>query len=54
MTPYWPENTLRFNLRVSYFQNFPGGACPQTPLEGLCFTLRDSVHSELLHGHAIL
>ena len=26
------ENGLRFHLRASIFQNFPGGACPQTPL----------------------
>ena len=28
----------RFNLIALIFQNFPVGACPQTPLEGVCFT----------------
>ena len=31
------KNALRCNLRASIFQNFPGGACPQTPLEGACY-----------------
>ena len=39
------ETALRFNLRVSYFSKFPGGACPQTPLEGLCFALRSVLHT---------
>ena len=32
------KNALRCNLRASIFQNFPGGACPQTSLEGACYT----------------
>ena len=36
---YWPKNTLRFNLRALYFQKFPGVACPQTALEGLCYSV---------------
>ena len=31
------KNALRCNFRASIFQNFPGGACPQTPLEGACY-----------------
>ena len=31
------ENGLRFHLRASIFQNFPGGACPQTPLALTCY-----------------
>ena len=31
------ENGLRFHLRVSIFQNFSGGACPQTPLALACY-----------------
>jgi len=27
----------RFNLIGLIFQNFPVGACPQAPLEGVCF-----------------
>ena len=29
---FWCENALRFSLSRPIFQNFPGGACPQTPL----------------------
>ena len=29
---YWPKIGLRSNLIALKFQNFPGGACPQTPL----------------------
>ena len=28
---YWPKSGLRSNLIAPKFQNFPGGACPQTP-----------------------
>ena len=29
---FWPKHGLRSDLRVPNFKNFPGGACPQTPL----------------------
>ena len=28
----WPKHSLRSDLRVPNLKNFPGGACPQTPL----------------------
>ena len=31
--PLSPQNCTRSDLRMSEIQNFPGGACPQTPLE---------------------
>ena len=34
------ENGLRFHLRASIFQNFPGGAYPQTPLALACYACR--------------
>ena len=34
---YNSENGLRLHLRASIFQNFPGGACPQTPLALACY-----------------
>ena len=33
---FWPKNGLRSNLIDSKFQKFSGGACPQTPLAGVC------------------
>ena len=32
LVAFWPKHDLRSNLRVPNFKNFPGGACPQTPL----------------------
>ena len=29
---FWPKHGLRSDLRVPNLTNFPGGACPQTPL----------------------
>ena len=29
---FWPKHGLRSDLRVTNLKNFPGGACPQTPL----------------------
>jgi len=30
----WFIKCLKINFLKGFFQNFPGGACPQTPLEG--------------------
>ena len=33
LVAFWPKRGLRSDLRVSnQFKNFPGVACPQTPL----------------------
>ena len=32
LVAFWPKHDFRSNLRVPNFKNFPGGACPQTPL----------------------
>ena len=32
LVAFWPKHGLRSDLRVPNFKNFPGGACPQTPL----------------------
>ena len=29
---FWPKHGLRSDLRVPNLKNFPGEACPQTPL----------------------
>ena len=44
-TYFWPTfngalsglNVTKSSILVSIFQNFPGGACPQTPLALACF-----------------
>ena len=35
-----PQDYARNDLRRSEIQNFPGGACPQTPLEGVLRALQ--------------
>ena len=35
----------RFNLREPIFQTFPGGACPQTPLNLACFACKCALHT---------
>ena len=35
-----PPDGSRFNLRACKFENFPGGACPQTPLVGRVLHVR--------------
>ena len=32
LVAFWPKHGLRSNLRAPNFKNFPGEACPQTPL----------------------
>ena len=32
LVAFWPKYGLRSDLRVPNHKNFPGGACPQTPL----------------------
>ena len=32
LVAFWPKHGLRSHLRVPNLKNFPGGACPQTPL----------------------
>ena len=32
LVAFWSKQLLRIDLRVPNSQNFPGGACPQTPL----------------------
>ena len=32
LVAFWLKHGLRTHLRVPNFKNFPGGACPQTPL----------------------
>ena len=32
LVAFWPKHGLGSDLRVPNCKNFPGGACPQTPL----------------------
>ena len=32
LVAFWPKHGLRSDLRVPNLKNFPGGACPRTPL----------------------
>ena len=32
LVAFWSKHDLRSNLRVPNFENFLGGACPQSPL----------------------
>ena len=32
LVAFWPKHGLRSDLRVPNLKNFPGVACPQTPL----------------------
>ena len=32
LVAFWSKYGLRSDLRVPNFKNFPGGACPHTPL----------------------
>ena len=38
---FWPKHGLRNDLRVPNLKNFPGGACPQTPLVCSHFSARN-------------
>ena len=42
LVAFWPKHGLRSDLRMPNLKNFPGGACPQTPLAcslSLCSSL---------------
>ena len=53
MTVFASECT-RINLRECNFQKFPGGACPQTPLEWACFACQFCFAKLYMHSYFLV
>jgi hypothetical protein len=49
---FQPPKYLKSHFRDSRFQNFPGGACPRTPLGGLAPSAFASPPQKLRSGYA--